>query len=530
LGNEDVKIFTDTDGAGKGLGFSRTALVRFFQAIVEPSSLMIFTPTLPPTWTESALAQSPALGMEGLRRRLLNQAAPDLQALVLRFMEGTGQVTAMRWAGLAPMAVPPEEAGHARKPSEELEQSTPDVTEEPKAVAVRPQEPMAATDDSQQEPTARPLPPPRPRPEAFRTQTFVRKPAEPAPEQPIPLQTPDDVPEREDPQPFLRRGLMVKPAISNNAKRGIARGWLAFQDWGRRVMTGARNFFFRVLPKGSEPDGTLSAGSMLFIAIAIPILVVAIATTVYFRTGKTEQHTTYLAQAQQFAEQAFATDNPADQRTFLQQSVYWLDKAESYQVTERSQVLRVRVQTRLDELEKITRINYTLAVSDVLPSTINITQMASNDMDLYALDSVTGSVLRFVLTDGAYAYDANFACEPGQYGSVMVGKVVDFVMIPEDNSFKATVMAMDGGGGLMYCIPGEISPMVTSIARPDTGMGVIKGISMSGSRLYMLDPDSNAVWRYRLQQDYAPSEQPVLFFGNQVPDLTNVVDLVGYGD
>ena len=533
LSSEETSIFADMEGAGKGLGMTRTPVVRYFQAQVESGSLLILSSTLPGSWTETSLANSPALGMEGLRRRLLSQVTPEVRAIVIRMEDGNGTVNRMRWSGSATMARPmegsvPESSlppTQARTPSTDL------PLQSEKAAPVHEADEWQEAPSTEDEPT--PLPPPRPRSEGFKSQQFVRQPSTPipdkAPETGKPVAMESRETEAEEPQPFTRR-VVKAPTISPSTRRNVANGWLGFLAWSKNFNATAKAFFLRTLPKGGEPDGRLSAGGMLFIAIAVPILVVAIATTVYFRTGKTEQHTTYLAQAQQFAEAAFATDDAAAQRSNLQQSIYWLDKAESYQVTDRSEVLRVRVQTRLDELENITRINFTSAVTEVLPGSLNFTALEATDTDLYGLESNTGAVLRFVLAGGTYAYDGSFACKPGQYGLQTVGNVVDFVLIPDDNSFHATVLAADAIGNLMLCTPGEVSPMVTTITRPDTGLGTIKAMSISGTRLYVLDPLSKAVWRYKLQEDYLPSDQPVLFFGNQVPDLQNVIDLIGYGD
>jgi hypothetical protein len=98
LGKNKVLHFANdpahgSPAAGRGLGFARTPPIRFHQAEVAPSDLLLITPDAPAGWTEKTLAGSPQNSFDHLRRRLVAEAGVEMQALVVRLQPGKGQVT-----------------------------------------------------------------------------------------------------------------------------------------------------------------------------------------------------------------------------------------------------------------------------------------------------------------------------------------------------------------------------------------------------------------------------------------------------
>jgi len=59
---------------------------------IKANDLVILSPAAPLSWTAASLAGSAELSVEALRRRLSNQAGPELTACLFRFVEGTGKV------------------------------------------------------------------------------------------------------------------------------------------------------------------------------------------------------------------------------------------------------------------------------------------------------------------------------------------------------------------------------------------------------------------------------------------------------
>jgi hypothetical protein len=87
-------------------------------------------------------------------------------------------------------------------------------------------------------------------------------------------------------------------------------------------------------------------------------------------------------------------------------------------------------------------------------------------------------------------------------------------------------MGMDGGGNLLLCQPGE-APKAIQPAPPQTGWGSPTAFTYDLGDLYILDPKTNAVWIYR---DLQLDQQPHLFFGEQIPQMSDVADLTVNGE
>jgi hypothetical protein len=93
--------------------------------------------------------------------------------------------------------------------------------------------------------------------------------------------------------------------------------------------------------------------------------------------------------------------------------------------------------------------------------------------------------------------------------------------MPKGNEANAKILAMDGQGNLLQCIPGE-QPVFNVLAPPPTNWGNPKAFSFDLGNLYVLDPQTNAVWVY-WGGDF--SSQPQFFFSEGVPPMEDVMDL-----
>lgn len=269
----------------------------------------------------------------------------------------------------------------------------------------------------------------------------------------------------------------------------------------------------------------MTGSSMLFLAIAVPILIVIIASTVYTSHGKTTQYREYYTLALEQAALARGQTDPAEVRRAWDSTIYYLDKAQAYQSTQDEKNLRQEAQTALDNLDGIARLDFHPAIIGGLSSTMNITRMAAVGNDLYLLDSARGEVSRFMDEGSGYAKDIEFQCGPGQYGDILVGNLIDIEALQMSNTYNAKVMAIDGNGTLLYC--GITGPVAVSLTAPQFGWHGITAFSLDsdGKNLYVLDPAGNAVWQY--SGSYGQfSDLPVMFFGEQIPNnMETAIDL-----
>jgi hypothetical protein len=137
--------------------------------------------------------------------------------------------------------------------------------------------------------------------------------------------------------------------------------------------------------------------------------------------------------------------------------------------------------------------------------------------------------MRFFLSGSEYERDGAFDCGPSENSPlVTIGNIVDMIPISTDNTYGASLLAVDAQGKLEYCVAGE-GGYVVSLAAPDMGWVGISSISLNQGNLYVLDVRGNAVYRFEGSQNQF-SDKPTLFFDDVIPPLSQAIDIevVGY--
>jgi hypothetical protein len=217
--------------------------------------------------------------------------------------------------------------------------------------------------------------------------------------------------------------------------------------------------------------------------------------------------------------------NPLEQRLAWQSVIGDLDKAEYYTLTSQSQALRAEATSNLDMLDAIKRLDFKQAIVGGLDSGINVTRIVATTTDMYLLNGKEGNVLHAIMTGRGYEIDLNFQCGP-TYGPINVGPLVDIAELPPGSFENASLLGMDANGNLLYCVIGS-QPYSAAMAPPNTGFGEPSAMSLDRGDLYLLDPKVNAVWIYRNME---VSQQPRLFFGDDIPPMQDVIDLTVYNN
>ncbi len=502
----------DPQLAGRGLGLSRTVNVRFFQSELAPGDALVLCSNPPAAWTvNGGLVGAPGEALDTLRRRLLSQSQPDLKAAVVQFQAGNGKINLVSSAAGSQPSAP--EAGQRLNGAQPLHamdtpaQVAPDLTSQ-----VEPPVTVEPAIDAPQPPQ---IPPLQAAPE------ISAIPAEPArvTARAVPAAKSTVVDESEPlPAPRRRQRTGAPPFL-----RSLA----AIFRWGSRAQAGGEErlgrAFSRVLPGSADSSHALSPATMVFIAVAVPVVVVAVAMAVYFQRGRADQYRAYYAQAVVQASQAETLKDPAALRGAWEKTLFWLDKADTYQKTSDSRALRLQAQSALDGLDNIVRLGYQPAIIGGLAASVRVTRMVATNNDLYMLDATQGRVLRAVLTGHGFEFDPNFACGPGTSGSIIINKIVDISPMPPDNEFNATVMAIDEDGDLLYCTPGS-GFTAAPLAPPDNNWGKITAMVLDSNSLYVLDPQTNAVWVYDGGVGNF-SDRPRLIFDTDIPPMADVIDL-----
>ena len=218
-----------------------------------------------------------------------------------------------------------------------------------------------------------------------------------------------------------------------------------------------------------KADSESGGSSLAFIAIAIPVIIVTIAGLVYARYGRVTQYQDYYNMALSQAAQAHGQTDPTEVRRAWDSTLYYLDLADHYQVTQDSLNLRQEAQTALDNLDSIVRLDFSPAIIGGLDRTVQIDRMAATNTDLYLLDATRGSVIRATLGSQGYEVDTSFVCGPGQYGTLTVGKLIDIEALQMSNDYNARVMGIDANGTLLYC-GFNMKPEAVPLSPPPLGL------------------------------------------------------------
>ena len=267
-----------------------------------------------------------------------------------------------------------------------------------------------------------------------------------------------------------------------------------------------------------------SPNLLAFTAAVVPILVVGISSIVYFKHGRVEQFESYLTQARSAVVTAQLQPLDEQSRSEWVMAEQWLDLAESYQATDVSSSLRGEVQSALDLLDRVVRLEFIPAVSGGFGPKANLTSVAATTTDLYTYDEGAETIWHAWATGRGYEIDSQFQCLAGADSIPDFGQPVSMVIQPEPGALGAEgVVALDGAGSLLYCAPGA-EPLTGKLATPDIGWGKIQAIEVFGNDLFVLDPGKNAVWIYDAA-DGLFSGTPALYFVEETRELGTAVDL-----
>lgn len=517
LGASGAGHIFDTS-SGKGLGLNATPPYHFSQAVLQPNDRLLLTGKVPPAWENTLNDASPA-SLEATRRRLLTLTTEDVNAALLQATSGPGTLTVLRptsEARATETQAPEPPSSDVSLPRVQQAESTPEpegpisarqahllqpsaygIPLQPKEETTLPEEPAAQTNILNALPRARQVDPP----------LIEEEPIEPAIQPSAPR------------QPSER---------TRQTAKAVVNGMQVLRQGMQRLNAGMQKFLPRLLP-GSEESApvALHPTVMILIASLVPMVVVIMASVMYFHYGQSVEFEEYLVQANNERTQAVSLTDPAAQREAWQRELFYINKADDNNgATDETRKLRQEAQSNLDRLEGMSRLQF----QPVLNSGVGtqISRLAANENDLYLLDAQRGGILHIALTSGGFQQDTAFSCQPGSFGSYTVGPLVDIIAMPAVNTINASVIGVDANGNLLYCAPSQVAQAIP-LPPPDTNWGRVTAFTMDSGNLYVLDARSRAVWVYQ-GKDGAFVDRPYFFFGGQIPALEDAIDLAVSGD
>lgn len=538
--------------SGKGLGSGQKINSYFSQVELHSHDLLVLCGIFPRDWEADLLNERPPASLEASYRKLTFTKG-DLHAALIQAQSGHGTLSILRpeasLAARRPVAQPetvpamqePASLSPLMAPSTldgmEYEESSPASEEEfdgladfpahmvqPSAYAIPPQtENVIPLTEEMETSGGRGFPSSIPR----------AKPAEPL-STPL-VETEVEEEERDEPAPRVRRRrFRIRTNAHAEATRQMAKAVVGGIQTGRRMNQGVATFMQRFVPRllpnaASKKSLMLPASVMIFIAIVIPVLVVTAASVVYLQFGQSIQYDELYGQALSARAQAVSETDPSRQRDAWQNVLIQLGKADEYRQTQESLAVRNEAQANLDNLMGVIRLEFVPAFANGVGSSTQISRMAASESDLYMLDAEDGDILHASFTGRSLELDASFNCKPGSYSGYQVGTLVDILAMPKVNAVNATVLGIDGSGSLLYCAPGQVPQAIPLPKLPNTNWGRITAFALDRGDLYVLDAVSRAVWIFT-GKDSTFIDTPYFYFGNQIPNIENAIDLAVSGD
>lgn len=559
VARNEVLHFHDPDLSGRGLGFSQTTTLYYSQLDLEPGDQLVICAQLPDRWDTALLSERGTTSLEALYRKLQSISNENINAAIVQVQAGRGVLNMLSAKHQAPV---PETQPIPVPESSIRSEKQPDREELPVLETLISQEhgsPMepdhiiseALTSQPETEEFDQTSASLQGKPSRFlqllkgtglKDRPMVDAQSDQEPDESIGVspqfrelaQSQIFNPNNTAEIPEIKRpGSSRKKAVMERILLGLQ----SMRKFGRTFNLGFQNLLKHMLPGSPNDESPLMQGStMAFIAILIPLAVVAIAGTVYFRYGRSAQFDENYKQAINEAVGAIGQSDSAIVRRAWESTLYYLDRAESYQVTQESYQLRQQAQAALDAMDQVIRLDFRPAIIGGLAKTIQVGRMVASETDIYLLNTPQGNVMRAFLTNQGYQVDSNFVCEPGNYASIDensslsfdVGSIIDMVALPRINDFGSTMMGLDSTGTLIFCNP-NLEPKAWKLEEPDIRWKNPIGFSIATQdySMYVLDPTGNAIWEYGLDEQGRYSSAPELFFsGGFVPqNLDQSIDI-----
>ena len=536
---EATEQILDAEGAGRGLGISRTTNIRFAQAELHNGDFIVLACQAPPAWTVENLRLPTRPSLESMRRRLLDHATPQFSAVLIQVQAGEGKLRLLRRkSALTDMAQPvqPSPAPATGPVDSPVETSpiTPDASGSAESAGFERGEPVSQAPLAEQPALPAESPPvslnsEEDSPAAFTFQSPASSGSLPPSAVPRPrATTPSAASAATHPASASDSPKIQKKRFKHLAAplvAGLAAFWQALGNTLGLLLRGLASTLKKILP--DESILHISPSTMFFIALMVPVIISTVGGFVYIRRGRAAQHQAYMEQASQSAAQASTAVEPDVQRAAWTATLGYLDKAELFDATEQSAALRAQAMNTLDSLDGILRLDYQPAIAGGLGEEVKVTQMAATPTDLYMINANQGIVLRATLTGRGYEMDPNFKCGPG-FGPELVGPILDIVPLPAGSVENATILAMDANANLLYCLPDGSEPLYKHLSDPtNTALGSPIALALDNNDLYVLDPQTNGVYIY-FNMDV--TQPPNFYFGDDVPEMQDVIDLTVSND
>jgi len=529
--SQTIRHYYDPQRAGSGLGINRAAAIHFLQFELHAGDFLLLTHRLPSRWDASSLRSVHGQGMDKMHRYLLGSLKSDGDTppafIVLYAQPGSGQFQLVS-AQVESQAVKMDTSAAAPgKPSAPVPVKTIPTTAPP--AQAMPLKPSLAGGEI---------------PEAGRTPlekigTMSNLQSREADEDVSSSAAPPPAGKAEGVAPH-RPAAEEEDLSKQQSETGFKTSLQTKLDTFRSRIAPLYRRFVPAQPAGQVSSmPSLPAPVMAFIAVAVPVLVVAVTSILYLQRGVTSLNQNYYQKAQSLAVRAISETDDKLRRQILHDSLDYLNQAESYQITNESKSLRNYINSVVDELDGTIRLNFQPVLGGRLPGSVNIQRMILLGDDMYLFNAEGGNVLRARRNEQTFEIDSEFYCGPG----AKVGAFVDITLTTWTPASRSPtingILGMDAQGAVQYCFPkeevakikesekGTIKTTETLPAPQDFGWSAPVAILYDLGTLYVLDPPNDAIWKYVLDENGEYSRAPTLLFVDK-PEIQDTTRMAIY--
>ncbi|PKO06810.1 MAG: hypothetical protein CVU41_04095 [Chloroflexi bacterium HGW-Chloroflexi-3] len=545
LSRTRIEKFEDRTYGIEGIGVGKTIKLRFFHTKIYESDRIILTTKSPKTWTKETLFDNQRLSISHLRRSLRQLSQDDFEAVIIQFRNGNGSVHQLKLDSAEFSSIDYEEIDtpfHDTPPVSPVPFSSSEYNENINEESLPAEEIFSEKfDDEPLDDLTRELPnfllgenSEKTSTEQFQLNIFEDGSAKQTPKD-------EEIPQQQSLEGIylsgdkwdsekIRKKVQKKKVTKNESKAfaifllGVRKFFHNLNEKYRTITNNVKKGLHKVVKSTSRSNvdkdpNYLSSSSMLMIAILVALFVSAIGITSYLQSGVGSQQTELIANANLLISDALDEPDVNNQILMYQEALRLVTESESYGKSESTTEIKRFIQTQLDELQGVTRIDIQPTIFGGLDKRIQISRMGSNtNGDVYALDSGTGRVIRMIATRPDYIIDNSFTCGPGKYGEVIVDPLIDIEPVNYANKINTSLMGIDGRGNLIMCIPGS-DPIAIELKRSDLNWGEIKALAFNGYSLYVLDSGSKNrdIYRYP-SNNYAFDQVPESIFSSNIPE------------
>ena len=508
ISSDDVKIFSDNTSLPLQAAANDLS---FFTTDVHSEDIILLCPHVPADWTNASIMEVTSDSPLNAIRFLLDRSGGNLQAAVIQLRTGKGRVS-FKTKTTITANIQPERPEPEEKPSRGARRSSNVISTE---LPTGPEE-------------GKPLYRQRNTSEFFKEFTAESHPSIPDKEEP---QTKAE-PETESSSLTGERELPGSQSISIEEDGSVPTGSAKEKNRNKQ-----KNGQKKSKDAGSSGKRKTNVGKLLAIiglGILIPVIVVGALFFVYSGRSKNQLHREYLQKAVETAQNAVIEQNLTTKEALWREAIDYADTAMNYGSSAAATDIRKEAMTELDKMNGGISTIYTYANATKLPQGLNITEITGAGQYTYALDTTSGSVLRFVNSGTGLTTDSGFTCSPGNYKtlrdegeSIQVGALVDYVMLPSGNPHSFVLAGIDANANILYC-SGFTENRADKLQSPGTERFSVTSAAYSDNAMYVLDSQASVVWEYVFSSQDGFAYEPSNFYGSYSPYLSDAIDFVMY--